>query len=155
MSAIANQRAFPYIFLADLKKNIFHIVILVKYVYFLPCLQVWAILRGLSVTFGGLYTSLHIHLYVCRWRWPLYEFFFFVISLLYEWKSNRPHPPACHFLACKKSWCVWQMEAFSDLKKMCNWIALWIEGLYMNFLCITNIVGSFETELLIKLTHTH
>lgn len=53
-----------------------------------------------------------------------------VVSLLSEWKSNRPYPPAAsHFVCVRSRDTFWQMEPFSDLKKILIWIALWIEGL--------------------------
>lgn len=114
MSAIANQRAFPYIFLTDLKKMIFHIVILVRYVYFFTmftCLShfkgsvsnIWWIIYIITYTSICLQmkvTSLHI---------------VFVISLLCEWKSNRPYPP---------DGAVFRLEKNVQLNSALNWRAL-------------------------------
>lgn len=72
--------------------------------------------RGLSVTFDGLYTP-EVYTLCADEGDPFTNFF--VISLLSEWKSNRPHPPAAsHFVRVRSRDAFSQMEPFSDLKNV-------------------------------------
>lgn len=99
-----------------------------RYVYFWPCLHVWAILRGLSVSFSGLYTYIITYTSICL-QMKVTSMNFFVNSLLHEWKSNRPHPPASHFLRVKSRdafdrWSRFQTWKNVQLNSTLNWRTL-------------------------------
>lgn len=79
---------------------------------------------------------------LCRWRWPLYNFFCHLITVRMEIKPSSP-TRGISLCACEKSWCILTDGAVFRLEKMFIWIALWIEGLYMDFLCISQHCSEF------------